>query len=204
MNAANYNWTEPINRASDKPGEIHSLKKDSRSVSAASGWAYSRKCNLPSYGKEWTMMSENLDSEQRKRLWEFRLHTETILYNRLAFFLTFETVLLAVVGILYNKRDSPKSVLIIIIALGVVITLIWLYLQHNMKQIFDVVDKRILYSGNFLEHKKTVDRIRSIRRMESKLGIKTETPALTLLTYVLPVLVTLLWIFLLIFILLLP
>jgi hypothetical protein len=22
MNAANYNWTEPINRASDKPGEI--------------------------------------------------------------------------------------------------------------------------------------------------------------------------------------
>jgi hypothetical protein len=24
MNAANYNWTEPINRASDKPGEIHS------------------------------------------------------------------------------------------------------------------------------------------------------------------------------------
>jgi hypothetical protein len=25
MNAANYNWTEPINRASDKPGEIHCL-----------------------------------------------------------------------------------------------------------------------------------------------------------------------------------
>jgi hypothetical protein len=23
MNAANYNWTEPINRASDKLGEIH-------------------------------------------------------------------------------------------------------------------------------------------------------------------------------------
>jgi hypothetical protein len=26
MNAANYNWTEPINRASDKPGEIHYVK----------------------------------------------------------------------------------------------------------------------------------------------------------------------------------
>ena len=26
MNAANYNWTEPINRASDKPGEIHLAK----------------------------------------------------------------------------------------------------------------------------------------------------------------------------------
>ena len=25
MNAANYNWTEPINRASDKPGEIQNF-----------------------------------------------------------------------------------------------------------------------------------------------------------------------------------
>jgi hypothetical protein len=25
MNSANYNWTESINRASEKPGEIHSL-----------------------------------------------------------------------------------------------------------------------------------------------------------------------------------
>jgi hypothetical protein len=29
MNAANYNWTEPINRASDKPGEIQSYLMDS-------------------------------------------------------------------------------------------------------------------------------------------------------------------------------
>jgi hypothetical protein len=149
-------------------------------------------------------MSENLDSEQRRRLWEFRLHTETILYNRLAFFLAFETVLLAVVGTLYNKPDSPKGVLVIIIVLGVLITLIGLYLQHNMKQIFDVVDKRILDSDNFPEHKETVDRIRSIRRMERKLGIKTKTPALMLLSYVLPGLITLLWIFLLIFFLVLP
>jgi hypothetical protein len=147
-------------------------------------------------------MSENLNSEERRRLWEFRLHIETILYNRLAFFLAFETVLLAVVGTLYGKPDSPKGVLIIIVVLGVLITLIWLYLQHNMKQIFDVADQRILDSDNFPEHKETVDRIRSLRRMESKLGIKTKTPALMLLTYILPGLVTLLWIFLLIFLLL--
>jgi hypothetical protein len=149
-------------------------------------------------------MSEtaSLNSEQRKRLWEYRLHIETILYNRLAFFLAFETVLLAIVGTLYDKPDSPRTVLMMIIVLGLLTTLIGLYLQHNMKQIFDVVDKRILESDNFPEHKETVDRIRSIRRMESKLGIST--PALMLLTYVLPGLVTLLWILLLIFFLLLP
>jgi hypothetical protein len=146
--------------------------------------------------------TESLNSEQRKRLWEYRLHIETILYNRLAFFLAFETVLLVVVGTLYDKSDSPRTVLMMIIVLGVLTALIGLYLQHNMKQIFVVVDKRILYSGNFPEFKETVDRIRSIRRMESILGIRTKTPALMLLTYVLPILVTLLWILLLIFFLL--
>jgi hypothetical protein len=37
MNAANYNWTEPINRASDKPGEIHkegSFRCDMTAISA--------------------------------------------------------------------------------------------------------------------------------------------------------------------------
>jgi hypothetical protein len=28
MNAANYNWTEPINRASDKPGEIQNTLRE--------------------------------------------------------------------------------------------------------------------------------------------------------------------------------
>ena len=33
MNAANYNWTEPINRASDKPGEIQGVLANSGEVS---------------------------------------------------------------------------------------------------------------------------------------------------------------------------
>ena len=150
-------------------------------------------------------MSENLLSEQRRRLWEFRLHTETILYNRLAFFLAFETVLLAVVGTLYNKGDSHNShvgMLVIVAVLGLLITLIGLYLQHNMKQIFDVISNRTLDSNDFPEHKEIIDRIRSKRKMESKLGIKIKSPALMLLTYFLPMLVILLWISLLAFLLL--
>ena len=41
-------------------------------------------------------MPENLDGEQSRRLWEYRLHIENLLYNRLNFFLILESVLLGV------------------------------------------------------------------------------------------------------------
>jgi hypothetical protein len=53
----------------------------------------------------------HLDSEQRRRLWEYRLHVETQLYNRLTFFLIFESVLLGVVGALYSKTGQSILVL---------------------------------------------------------------------------------------------
>lgn len=34
-------------------------------------------------------MSENLDSEQRARLWEYRLHIEDQVYSRMTVFLTY-------------------------------------------------------------------------------------------------------------------
>lgn len=139
-------------------------------------------------------MPEDVDSEQSNRLWAYRLHIESILYSRLAFFLAFETILLGVVGTLYNKADASRIVLIILIVLGGLITLIWLYVQHNMKQIFVVLDKRVY--DNFPEHKESVDRILSIRRVESRLGMRT--PALMLLTYVVPILILLVWISLLV------
>jgi len=71
-----------------------------------------------------------------------------------------------------------------------------------MKQIFDVISNRTLDSNDFPEHKEIIDRIRSKRKMESKLGIKIKSPALMLLTYFLPMLVILLWISLLAFLLL--
>jgi hypothetical protein len=60
-------------------------------------------------------MPENLDSEQRNRLWEHGIHAENVFLNQLNFFLVFESVLLGVVGILYNNRSSGKLVLIITI-----------------------------------------------------------------------------------------
>jgi len=54
--------------------------------------------NFTSFVKEWTTMTENLDSEQRNRLWEHRLFIESQIYGRANLFLVIETVLLAVVG----------------------------------------------------------------------------------------------------------
>ncbi len=141
-------------------------------------------------------MSENLESEQRARLWEYRLHVENQLYIRLTVFLTYETILLAVVGTLYNNPHPARNVLLVLVVLGMLITLSWLYIQHNVKQIFIILDRRTY--DNLPEHKETIDSIMKARRIERRLGIRTRTPALLLLTYVLPILILLIWIFLLI------
>jgi hypothetical protein len=140
-------------------------------------------------------MSEHLDSEQRARLWEYRLHVEDQVYSRMTIFLTYETILIGVIGVLYTKPDPPRNVLTILIGLGMFITLIWLYVQHNIKQIFVVLETRTY--NNLPEHKESLDRIYSVRRIESRLGLRR--PALMLLTYVVPILILLVWIFLLLF-----
>ncbi len=142
-------------------------------------------------------MPENLDSEQRARLWEYRLHVENQLYSRMTVFLAFETILLAVVGTLYANSNLPKNMLVILIVLGVLITLIWLYVQHNIKQVLVILDLRAC--DNLPEHKETMDRIVSARRVLRRLGIKAKAPALLLITYFVPILILLVWILLLLF-----
>ncbi len=102
-------------------------------------------------------MTEKLDSEQSRRLWEFRLHLETQLYNRLTFFLIFESVLLGVVGALYSKTSQSILVLRAIVFLGFCITVVWLYIQHNSKQSFVVMENRA--KVNFPEHNESINRL---------------------------------------------
>jgi hypothetical protein len=141
-------------------------------------------------------MSENLDSEQRARLWEYRLHVEDQVYSRMTVFLTYETILTGVVGLLYiNKPEPPRTLLTILIVLGMLITLTWLYVQHNIKQVLEILDTRAC--DNFPEHKETMDRIVSGRKVVSRLTKRMKGPALQLITYVVPILILLVWIILL-------
>jgi len=145
--------------------------------------------------KEWIPVSDNLDGEQRARLWEYRLHVENQLYTRLTVFLAYETILLAVVGMLYANAHLPKGMLTILIVLGMLITLIWLYAQHNVKQVFAILDRRTY--DNLPEHRETIKRIYRARKWESRLGIRA--PILLLLTYPIPILILLIWISLLLY-----
>ena len=148
-------------------------------------------------------MTENLDSEQRQldseqrsRLWQHRLHIENLLYSRLTFFLIFESVLLGVVGTLYSKTSQSTLLLKVIVLLGFCITVVWVYVQHNVKQLLFILHDSAC--DNFPEFQVSMDRMLNKRRVVGKLG--TENPATILLTYVIPSLVALVWIFLLFFI----
>ena len=145
--------------------------------------------------KEWIPIAENLDSEQRARLWEYRLHIENQLYSRMTVFLTYETILIGVIGVLYTKPDPPRNVLTILIVLGMFITLISLYVQHNIKQVFVIIETRTY--DNLPEHRETIKRIYRARKWESRLGIRA--PILLLLTYPIPILILLTWISLLLY-----
>jgi hypothetical protein len=56
-------------------------------------------------------MSEHLETEQISRLWEHFWHLDNNFYNRLNFFLVFESVLLGVVGLLYSRPNGSIFVL---------------------------------------------------------------------------------------------
>jgi len=129
---------------------------------------------------------QNLDIDQKKRLWEMTVHDDTMFNNRLNFFLVFESVLLSVVGLLYSSKFTPaKTVLITIICLGIVITILWGYVQARQKYVYDTLAS--LCREVFPEYKMA----------RAKIG-KWPVSAVMLLTYAVPALVLLIWIVLLI------
>jgi hypothetical protein len=137
-------------------------------------------------------MSENLDNEQINRVWEYRLHIENLFYNRLNFFLVFESVLLGVVGALYSKPNPANPVLKVIVLLGFSITVIWIFVQARHKRILDVLSIR---TNELMPEFRA-----SWKRIDERMGwLRSLVPALFLLTYVVPSLVALVWIFLLFF-----
>lgn len=133
-------------------------------------------------------MVEHVDSEQTRRLWEFRLHLNGNFYNRLNFFLVFESVLLGVVGLLYSKPQPPVLVVKMMILLGLSLTVIWGYIQARQKYLLDDLDAHVKavapeYEA-FLE-----------RRKRSRWPVSSKW----LLTYVVPALIAFVWLVLLFF-----
>jgi len=75
-----------------------------------------------------------------------------------------------VVGALYSKTGLSILILRAIVILGFCITVVWFYIHHTVKQVFVIMENRA--KDNFPEHKETIDRILSTRKVETGLGIK--------------------------------
>jgi hypothetical protein len=125
----------------------------------------------------------SIDDNQMSRLWEHRLHIDNEFYSRLNFFLVFESVLLGVVGVLYSRPNPVMFVIRVIVILGLSITLVWAYIQARHKYLLDTLNERCLEM--MPEYRATLDRWNKI-----KWPLSTRW----LLAYLIPILVTLVWI----------
>ena len=142
--------------------------------------------------KTWTSIRDNLTPEQKNRLWEQHLRSDEVFYNRLNFFLVFESVLLGVVGTLFSKPLSEKPVLVTIICLGLVLTILWGYTQARQKYVRDRLKARL---------EEVLPEYRAI--LEDREQVKKwPLSSVTLLSYGVPTLIAFVWIVLLIYTLL--
>ena len=132
------------------------------------------------------MMLENLEKDQIDRLWEFRKLVMNAFYNRLNFFLIFESVLLGVVGILSSKSSSTMLALKIMTALGLTLTVFWGYTQARQKYLLDDINSYM---------KSILPEYKAILERRAKWPLST----LWVETYILPALVALIWIVFLLF-----
>lgn len=92
--------------------------------------------------KQDKLMSEFEDKTYN--LFEHILHEDTVFNERLNFFLIFESVIMGIVGVLYQKSTPAMPVIKTLITLAIVLTGIWGYVQARQKYIIDLLVKRSL------------------------------------------------------------
>lgn len=134
-------------------------------------------------------MCSNLDSEQAKYLWEYRLHVEKVFYDRMNFYILLESVLLVAIVTIYSNKPIT-AIIIAICIVGFVVTVIWLYLQVWYKAMLNVLSERV--------------KCRIPAYKEAMKLVKTEFPHHCLpsplsVTVYLPVVLLLLWLLLFLF-----
>lgn len=101
-------------------------------------------------------MADNLENDQINRLWQHALHEDEVFNSRLNFFLVFESILLGVVGLMYGKSVAEMLMLRIFIVLGILVTIMWGYIQANQKHLLDILITRL--KDEVPEYKITVEK----------------------------------------------
>jgi hypothetical protein len=133
-------------------------------------------------------MLDKLDNDQKNRLWAHKIHVNESFYDRLNFFLVFESVLLGVVGILYSRSHPEMFVIRVITILGLSLTIVWGYIQARHKYILNELNA--LSKEVLVEYRITLER---------RARVKWPFSSMWLLAYAVPTLVAFVWVILLIF-----
>jgi hypothetical protein len=137
-------------------------------------------------------MPEDLDNEQRSRLWEHGMHAENNFFNQLSFFLIFESLLIS--GVLSANRLSGKLALIGVIVFGFLLTVFWAWTQSGRGYAFGKLKRRL--EETLPEYQETLK-----KRKETNWW---PMPNLLIMGVAIPTLVALLWVGLLVYILTSP
>jgi len=117
-------------------------------------------------------------------LWEYRLHEDTIFYQRLNVFLVAESMLLVAFALLFSSPEKSFFVPLIVVILGCFLTAAWLYVSHRQMVVINQIR---------MEAEKAVPTYRKIRKDRPKVLLGS----MSTLTYIVPSIVFLIWLALL-------
>jgi hypothetical protein len=87
---------------------------------------------------------QDLSREERERIFAHGLHEEGVFYNRLNFFLVFESLLVAAaVSGFSGKEAPPLAITIPICTLGLFVSALWWYAQVNKLVLLKALEERV-------------------------------------------------------------
>ena len=123
-------------------------------------------------------------NESATMLWQYKLHEDSIFYQRLNFFLVAESMILVAFATLLSSAHPKKGVLVTTAILGCVVTLIWGYVGARQRNVVAQIVK---------EAEQAIPVYERIRRERPKWFSST-----WLLTYSVPAVMFLTWVVLII------
>jgi uncharacterized membrane protein YciS (DUF1049 family) len=83
------------------------------------------------------------DTGQPERMWTLGFHEDNLFHTRLQIFLTAHALLLAPVGFLLSRPTAPRTFLIGLAALGVVLGAIWLIVQVRARAVIQRIEDEL-------------------------------------------------------------
>lgn len=129
-----------------------------------------------------------MKAEEKERLWKHALHEDNIFNNRLNFLLGFQSILLAVTGVLVSgSEDRSKLTIIFIVLIGLLFSFIGWLIQIKEKAMWNTLKERCI---EFLPE------FSATRERYQKRALKFFSTTWTM-THVIPLILILLWVLLL-------